>query len=181
MVDRPKARRCWQPEPTGGVRLDCNATGACSFNGSGSTDSDGTVASYAWTFGDGGTASTRPPSHAYTASGTYAVKLTVTDNQGATGSITHQVAVTVPTPPNGIAFVASAHSGAGSQVSKSVTVPASASVGDTMVLVFTSGTGNTWSSPGAGWSQVGTTLTNVSINSTAWVKTVAGGDPVTPR
>ncbi len=46
-----------------------------------------------------------------------------------------------------------------------------------MVLVFTSGTGNTWSAPGAGWTQVGTTLTNVSINSTAWVKTVTGSDP----
>src|SRR5207245_1160457 len=71
----------------------------CSFTST-SSDPDGTIASYAWTFGDGGTASIQNPSHPYTAGGTYTVTLTVTDNQNATGSVRHTVTVTAPPPPN---------------------------------------------------------------------------------
>jgi PKD repeat protein len=50
------------------------------------TDSDGTVVSYAWTFGDGGTSNAQNPSHTYNAPGTYNATVTVTDNLGATGN-----------------------------------------------------------------------------------------------
>ena len=60
---------------------------ACGFNGSSSTDPDGTVAGYAWSFGDGGTSTAVDPSHRYAAAGTYHVTLTVTDNQGGTGHL----------------------------------------------------------------------------------------------
>ncbi|KYH45864.1 hypothetical protein AZH51_09260 [Branchiibius sp. NY16-3462-2] len=70
-----------------------------SFDGSGSSDTDGTVASYDWDFGDGSThATTAKPDHTYTTAGDYNVTLTVTDNDGATGSITHSVTV-VNKPP----------------------------------------------------------------------------------
>jgi PKD repeat protein len=58
-----------------------------------SSDTDGTVDAYAWTFGDGGTASTQSPSHAFTAAGDYDVTLTVTDNDGGEKSVTHSVTV----------------------------------------------------------------------------------------
>ena len=58
-----------------------------------STDSDGTIASHAWTFGDGGTSTATSPSHTYAADGTYSVTETVTDNLGATGSKTSSVTV----------------------------------------------------------------------------------------
>ncbi|MFC4111825.1 S8 family serine peptidase [Nonomuraea zeae] len=64
---------------------------ACSFNGSASTDPDGTIASYAWNFGDGQTGTGATNAHTYAAAGTYTVTLTVTDNQGATGSVAKQV------------------------------------------------------------------------------------------
>ncbi len=69
---------------------------SCSFDGSASADPDGTIASYAWDFGDGSTGTGAKPAHSYAAAGTYPVMLTVTDNQGATGSVSHSVTVTVP-------------------------------------------------------------------------------------
>ena len=57
----------------------------CDFDGSGSTDPDGSVVSYAWDLGDGTSATGPSPSHTYAAAGTYPVILTVTDNEGATG------------------------------------------------------------------------------------------------
>lgn len=65
-----------------------------SVNGGCSTDPDGTIASYAWTFGDGATGSGATPSHTYAAAGTYTVGLTVTDNGGATASTSQSVTVT---------------------------------------------------------------------------------------
>ena len=58
-----------------------------------STDSDGTIASRAWNFGDGQTSTATSPSHTYAAGGTYSVQLTVTDNGGATNSVTKSVTV----------------------------------------------------------------------------------------
>jgi PKD repeat protein len=59
---------------------------ACSFDGSGSTDANGTVATYAWSFGDGSAGSGKTISHTYARAGGYTVTLTVTDNAGATNS-----------------------------------------------------------------------------------------------
>jgi len=59
---------------------------AVSFSGAGSNDPDGSIAGYAWTFGDGGTASGASASHTYVSAGTYSATLTVTDNRGATGA-----------------------------------------------------------------------------------------------
>ena len=56
------------------------------FNGSGSVDRDGTVASYDWDFGDGNTGTGENPIHTYTVAGDYLVFLTVTDDDGATDS-----------------------------------------------------------------------------------------------
>lgn len=57
-----------------------------SFDGSGSDDSDGTIVSYAWDFGDGSIGSGVIASHVYAAAGTYQVTLTVVDNHGATST-----------------------------------------------------------------------------------------------
>ncbi|UXI67220.1 collagenase [Tahibacter amnicola] len=59
-----------------------------------SSDPDGSIASRRWEFGDGSTSTATHPSKAYAAPGTYSVKLTVTDNRGATASTTKTVTVT---------------------------------------------------------------------------------------
>lgn len=70
------------------------------LNGSGSSDPDGTIASYAWSFGDGGTATGPTPSHTYVSAGSFSAQLTVTDNQGATGTTSVAVVVSpAPTAP----------------------------------------------------------------------------------
>lgn len=74
-----------------------------SLDASGSTDPDGQISSYQWTFGDGSSASGAKVTHAYAASGTYAVGLTVTDNKGATNakSQSFTLAVVVKDPSTG--------------------------------------------------------------------------------
>lgn len=58
------------------------------FGGAESFDSDGTIVSYTWDFGDGTTATGVGAAHAWAAPGTYPVRLTVTDNAGMTGTAT---------------------------------------------------------------------------------------------
>jgi PKD repeat protein len=66
---------------------------ACNFTDQ-STDSDGSIASRSWDFGDGASSSQRNPAHSYTAAGTYSVSLEVTDNDGQSDSTSKNVTVT---------------------------------------------------------------------------------------
>ena len=81
--------------PVASFTSSTNAATA-TFDATASSDPDGTIAGYAWDFGDGTNGTGATPSHTYSVSGTYHVKLTVTDNGGATGSTTNDVSVTVP-------------------------------------------------------------------------------------
>lgn len=64
-----------------------------SFDGSASTDSDGSIVSYDWDFGDGDVGTGVDPDHRYLAPGTYTVSLTVTDDDGDDHSATTTVAI----------------------------------------------------------------------------------------
>jgi PKD repeat protein len=70
-----------------------------SFSAAGSSDSDGSIVSYAWSFGDSATDSAAITNHTYSAPGTYTARLTVTDNQGASNSTTTTIQVDSIPPP----------------------------------------------------------------------------------
>lgn len=78
--------------PLADVTSKCTGL-ACTLQGGGSSDPDGTITSYAWSFGDGATGTGATVSHTYAAAGTYTVTLTATDNGGATGTRTASVTV----------------------------------------------------------------------------------------
>ncbi len=70
-----------------------------SFDASGSSDPEGATLAYAWDFGDGTFGTGMTPSHTFTAAGDYTARLTVTDDQTASNSVTHVVTVTAPGQP----------------------------------------------------------------------------------
>lgn len=95
-------------KPVAAFTAQCSASSnACTFDGSGSSDPDGSIASYAWDFGDGTTGEGAKPSHTYSKAGAYTVKLTVTDDSGETGALTKQVTAGATEPPAGQAPTAS--------------------------------------------------------------------------
>ncbi|MCU1438798.1 MAG: hypothetical protein JWP66_1885 [Naasia sp.] len=80
-----------------------------SVDGSASTDTDGSLVSYAWNWGDGSAADSGAiATHSYAASGTYTVTLTVTDNKGATSTSSKQVSVLAANVAPTAAFTAAA-------------------------------------------------------------------------
>jgi len=58
-----------------------------------STDSDGSVVNWAWSFGDGNESTDQNPEHTYANEGNYTVELTVTDDDYATDSVSKDVTV----------------------------------------------------------------------------------------
>lgn len=118
----------------------------CFFDGTGSSDSDGTISSYSWNFGDGSTGTGSSVSHVYAADGTYSVQLTVTDNAGGTDVQTKSVTVsdTVVVPPggsvltNGVAETGLSAS-TGGEIAYTMEVPAGAT---DLSFVISGGTGD---------------------------------------
>jgi PKD repeat protein len=82
------------------ARFTAGAAGLVgTVDGAASTDIDGSIAGYRWDFGDGTTGNGAQASHTYGAAGTYQVVLTVTDDDGATGTLQQPVTVTAPAAP----------------------------------------------------------------------------------
>jgi PKD repeat protein len=77
------------------------STGSVTFDGSGSSDPDGDSLAYTWDFGDGSGGTGVAPTHTYTASGTYGVRLVVTDGRGGSAADSTTASITIPSqePP----------------------------------------------------------------------------------
>jgi hypothetical protein len=71
------------------------------FDGTGSSDPDGTIVSYEWDFGNGDTGTGPNPVYAYPAVGTFTVTLTVTDNSENSVMCTTSADIELPPEPMG--------------------------------------------------------------------------------
>ncbi len=91
--------------PTAAFTSSCTAL-TCGFTST-SSDPDGSISAYSWNFGDGVTSTAQNPPHTFAAAGTYTVTLTVTDNQGATNSVSHSVTVATGNQPPVASFTSS--------------------------------------------------------------------------
>ena len=156
--------------PNAVISASCSGLG-CAVSGVGSSDTDGTITSYAWDFGDGGTATGVSASHTYSVAGDYAITLTVTDDDSDTDQASQLVSVTDAT--GAIAFVAQAMSNANS-ASHSLVVPAAVAPGDGLLLFFGTNTTATISEPTGvtGWQSLDT-LAMSGATTRVWRK-VAG-------
>ncbi len=61
-----------------------------------SQDSGNDLVTWAWTFGDDGTADVQSPTHTYSSPGRHIVKLTVTDAKGCSSSAEQEISVPLP-------------------------------------------------------------------------------------
>ncbi|HZR47051.1 MAG TPA: PKD domain-containing protein [Candidatus Manganitrophaceae bacterium] len=80
VANTPPTARFTPTPPAGNAPLNVQ------FDGSGSSDSDGAIASYSWNFGDGVFGNGKVVSHLYRQPGSFTVTLTVIDDKGATGT-----------------------------------------------------------------------------------------------
>jgi PKD repeat protein len=157
--------------PTAAFTVSCGGL-SCTVDASGSTDSDGSITSYAWTFGDGTTGTGASVTHAYGAAGTYSIGLTVTDNRGGSGSTSQPVTVSVPTAA--IAFRGAANSNANGTTS-TVTLPAAVQAGDALVLTATVNADAVTVSDPAGWARIDRASTT-GIQTVVWSKVATATD-----
>jgi alpha-tubulin suppressor-like RCC1 family protein len=158
--------------PVARITFSCQQL-ACTFNANTSTDSDGTISTYDWDFGDGATDAGQSVSHAFDASGTFQVRLTLTDDDGDPGTTTRDVTVSDAPPPQ-IAFRAVRT--LNSNVTRaSVQVPTSVVPGDELVLFVSTARTATATTP-AGWTLQGT-VTDSDVRSWVFARSAATGTP----
>jgi len=144
----PVASITWSQSSTSILTID--------VSGAGSSDVDGSIVSYVWSWGDGSPGGMgMTASHKYAGKGPYTVTLTVTDNDGLTGSADVSVTL-VDNPP--VAFFTFTVSGT------TVTVDASGSTDDFGIVSYA------WD-----WGD-GTTGTGMQASHT-YANTPPGGSP----
>lgn len=121
--------------PAAAFEMACDYT-VCTYDATGSADSDGTIEDYAWDFGDGETGSGSSTEHSYETPGTYTVTLTVTDDDGATAEHAFTSAIRGAPSASTVAYVGGAV-GQGNAVNPNVTTPTVVSTGDRLLLALT--------------------------------------------
>ncbi len=157
--------------PVASIASSC-AGQTCTFDGTGSSDADGTVTGWSWAFGDGTTGTGSRPQHVYTSPGTYPVSLTVTDEDGGTATATAEVVI------EGVASTVAFRDSSGrvtNATSIAAPVPATVQEGDGLVAVVSAATTSVPAAP-AGWVQVGSPAVTDALTTVVWQRVAATGD-----
>jgi PKD repeat protein len=160
--------------PTASFSANCS-TLTCSFDASASHDPDGSIASYAWSWGDETTEQDATPttSHTYAAAGSDLVTLTVTDNSGATSSTSQTInptsSATIPITFGGVSNVD------GNLVTGTLAVPSSTQAGDELLLFESFASPTITASAPAGWTQVGSVV-NKNLSTAVFSRSAQAGD-----
>ena len=147
----------------------------CTFDATGSSDLDGVISAYAWTFGDGSESVEAQTQHTYSGTGAFTVTLSVTDNEGAAASSSRLVAVVDPANTIGFRGVGEYK---GSARYPTATVPSNVQAGDGLVLLVTLNATSTTIDPPSGvtgWSQL-TNFVTGSERTLVWQKVAAAAD-----
>jgi len=150
------------------------------FDGSGSTDADGAVNAFNWTFGDGESGSGETPVHAFEEPGTYVVTLTITgDAQGQCSPIdSDQMTIVVEAAPV-LAVIADDIMAAGMQNSFEATLEGPDSEGATLAWTFSDGTSFEGASVTHAFAEPGEYI--VSVAATLTGAAASGGTLTTER
>lgn len=159
--------------PTASFTATCDGR-VCSFDGTGSVDPDGTVVGYDWDFGDGTVGQGATIQHPYAAGGNYQVSLVVTDNAGATGSLSQaQSVASVQT----VSFRAAATPVQQvKSATSSIVVPTTVRPGDALILVLSTNSAVSAPPPG-GFTLVGTQTASTAMTTRVWQKVADAADP----
>jgi PKD repeat protein len=129
------------------------------FSSSGSSDSDGSISGYSWTFGDGASSTAANPVHVYQDAGSYTAVLTVIDNSGLASSAS--VVITVTSPANQLPVAKAAASVTSGPAPLAVTFSSAGSTDPDGAITgyhwnFGDGTSSTAANPGKTFSAAGT-------------------------
>jgi PKD repeat protein len=147
----------------------------CAFDSGDSGDTDGSITSYAWDFGDGDTSIAANPDHLFDIAGSYDVTLTVTDDAGDSDSVTHTFDVSDAPAESPVQFVGSAANSANT-ASPAAIVPTTTAAGDRLVLALSlNNTSRTFTSPsGGGWTLLNNVVAD-DMRTAVWTKVATAG------
>ncbi len=154
---------------------------AVAFSSAGSSDPDGTIASYNWVFGDGTTSTAANPAKTYTTAGTYQATLTVRDATGLTGTSV----VTITARPANVAPVARAAANVTTGAAPLAVTFSSAGSSDadgtiaSYNWVFGDGTTSTAANPVKTYSTAGTFLATLTVRDNAGAASAAASVTIT--
>jgi hypothetical protein len=162
--------------PTASFTSSCTGL-TCSFDATGSSDPDGTVASYAWTWGDGSStpaSSAATTTHTYASGGSKSVTLTVTDNTGAPASVVKSAfPVSGAAAPVSFAGVSTYDATA---AAGSVSVPASTQAGDELLLFESYASTTATATVPAGYVQIGSSTSSHNLTTAVFARTATAAD-----
>ncbi len=150
---------------------------SCTVDGAASSDPDGTVASYAWSFGDGGTDDGVSATHTYTTAGPKTITLVVTDDQGTSSAPATRPVTTTGPPPTELDDIAfrGAASSTSTSANQRVTIPTAVQTGDGLLLFATTNSLVTAATP-TGWALVGTRQSSTDTRTYLYSKAAAAND-----